>query len=291
MSKTVIATLQKIAAAKTGGHGACWLTIEGSDESKFWTRIEDDSIAKLLASNLEENFQIIYGPDDSIEYRCLAEGTLPLPTATIPAPPIAEAAKSAAKAANAEAAAGKNTSAIAAKPPAEKRKGKVTIEEYMALEPPTRIAEWDYQRTVAALSRITPPEFFNEKTQGGQKIKFLSWHRVVEIANRYTPGWEYRILETQIIPYSIKNKNGITETTACVAKVEVTIHCADGSVTRQQQGIQIFPVSGYGDASSIALSMAMRRAFAMHGLGLFLYGKAEVLGVEFDDAPSEDIEE
>ena len=288
MSKTVIATLQKIAPAKTGGYGACWLTIDGCDEAKLWTRIEDESIAKLLASNLGDPFQIIYGPDDSIEYRCLAEGTLPLPTATIPAPTIALEAVAAAAAKTLTPPSAKAPTQT--KAPAEKRKGKVTVEEYMALEPPTRIAEWDYQRTVAALSRITPPEFLKEKTQGGQTMKFLSWHRVVEIANRYTPGWEYRILETQIIPYSIKNKSGTTETTACIAKVEITIHCADGSVTRQQQGIEIFPISGYGDASSNALSMAMRRAFAMHGLGLFLYGKAEVLGVEFDDAGGEDVD-
>jgi len=279
------AKLVSIRPAKDGNGYAALLEAENEAQSK-WHRIAEGPVAQLMLSCAKGTPFIVRehdgGKTDFINVGP-EPGTLPFVTAS---PEV--------KIAQAEAAAGQNTSAISAKPPAQskppaaqQRKGKVTVEEYMALEPPTKIGEWDYQRTVAALSRITPPEFLKEKSQGGQTMKFLSWHRVVEIANRYTPGWEYKILDTQVIPHPIKKDANCM---ALITKVEVTIHCADGSVTRQQQGIELFPVSGYGDASSNALSMAMRRAFAMHGLGIWLYSKAEAMEVCFD-GPAMDAEE
>ena len=60
----------------------------------------------------------------------------------------------------------------------------------------------------------------------------------------------------------------------CVVTVRISIPCLEGTVMREATGIEPLDVKGYGDPSSNAESMALRRAAAKFGLGLYLYEKA-----------------
>jgi hypothetical protein len=48
---------------------------------------------------------------------------------------------------------------------------------------------------------------------------------------------------------------------------------AEGVIWREATGYEPLPVKGYGDPTSTAESMALRRAAAKIGLCLYLYGK------------------
>jgi hypothetical protein len=145
---------------------------------------------------------------------------------------------------------------------------------------PTRIGEFSFQQTVACLSRTLPDAFLKTKSQGGQTLHFITWYGAVAILNRYCPGWSYDIISTDVIAHPTKKDPSAT---ALLTKVAVTLNCSDGVVTRMQQGIELYPVSGYGDSSSNALSMAFRRCVAQFGLALHLYSKANVMPVDFED--------
>ena len=54
---------------------------------------------------------------------------------------------------------------------------------------------------------------------------------------------------------------------------EVSIVASDGVVTRQATGCEDDDKAGYGDPTSNAESMALRRAAAKFGLGLYLYDR------------------
>ena len=54
---------------------------------------------------------------------------------------------------------------------------------------------------------------------------------------------------------------------------EITVPTRHGDVVRQATGTEELEMSGYGDPTSNAESMAFRRACARFGLGLYLYGK------------------
>jgi hypothetical protein len=53
--------------------------------------------------------------------------------------------------------------------------------------------------------------------------------------------------------------------------VRLTIQCAEGTVYREATGQEDETLDSYGDSSSNAESMALRRASAKFGLGLALY--------------------
>jgi hypothetical protein len=53
----------------------------------------------------------------------------------------------------------------------------------------------------------------------------------------------------------------------------VSIPCAEGVVTREATGCEDADAKGYGDSSSNAEAMALKRAASKFGLGLYLYQK------------------
>jgi hypothetical protein len=56
-----------------------------------------------------------------------------------------------------------------------------------------------------------------------------------------------------------------------VVKATITIHGSDGSLSRSALGIEESDLDGWGDPTSNASSMALRRAAAIFGLALHLY--------------------
>jgi hypothetical protein len=58
-----------------------------------------------------------------------------------------------------------------------------------------------------------------------------------------------------------------------VDTARITIPCLEGAVWREATGTEDEELRGYGDPSSNAEAMALKRAAAKFGLGLYLYQK------------------
>lgn len=98
----------------------------------------------------------------------------------------------------------------------------------------------------------------NKKTGKTTNLKFASWYDIIRILEARAPGFEY-----DCFPHF---DNGKT-----VVRATITIHGEDGSLSRTALGIADSGIESWGDATSNASSMALRRAAAEFGLGLHLY--------------------
>ena len=119
---------------------------------------------------------------------------------------------------------------------------------------------------IALLSRPLPDELLKTKPRknksgGTINITFIEWHTAVRILDKYAPGWNYEIRSVTPVGGSV------------VVVARITIPCADGYVFREATGIEDEDLGGYGDPASNAEAMALKRAAAKFGLGLYLYKK------------------
>lgn len=117
---------------------------------------------------------------------------------------------------------------------------------------------------LADLSKPIAPAHLKEKTRGGAKLKYIPWHTAIKYLDYYAPGWKSEIR-------SIAWGEG-----RIVLTVRLIIAAAEGEFWREATGTEEEPEDGaqmYGDPSSNAESMALRRAAAKFGLGLYLYEK------------------
>jgi hypothetical protein len=113
------------------------------------------------------------------------------------------------------------------------------------------------------LSKPIPTRLLRTKTVGGQKIRFLPWYTAIKFLDLYAPGWSYEI----------RHVTGIGGKLIVVSRI--SIPCAEGVVYREATGQEDENVSGWGDSSSNAESMSLRRAAAKFGLALHLYDDAK----------------
>lgn len=97
--------------------------------------------------------------------------------------------------------------------------------------------------------------------KSGFKVDYIPWHKAINALNKYCPGWHWEITKVQPIGDHL------------VIVGRLTIETADGTVYREATGTERLDCSDYGDPSSNAESMALRRAAAKFGLGLYLYDK------------------
>lgn len=114
---------------------------------------------------------------------------------------------------------------------------------------------------IADLRKPIYAKHLGHKKQGGTDITYLPWYNAVRYLDLYAPGWSYRIVSV--------NQIGAL----CAVVAEVSIVASDGIVVRQATGCEDDNKAGYGDPTSNAESMALRRAAAKFGLGLYLYDK------------------
>jgi hypothetical protein len=112
---------------------------------------------------------------------------------------------------------------------------------------------------ITDLSKPIPSRLLKSKTVGGQKIHFLPWHSAIKFLDLYAPGWSYEI----------RHLAGIGGKLVLVSRI--SIPCLEGVVYREATGQESEDVDKYGDPSSNAESMSLRRAAAKFGLGLHLY--------------------
>lgn len=139
---------------------------------------------------------------------------------------------------------------------------------------PTAPAEWTIAQVQAALSRPLPESMLDSKSVQGTTIVYLSWPTIADILDKYCPGWNWEI-ETTFSPDRI------------FVLGRLAIPTADGVVTRSATGTETLKREkhdrktgaielcehAYGDPSSNAESMALRRCAAKFGLGRYLWKK------------------
>ncbi len=117
---------------------------------------------------------------------------------------------------------------------------------------------------LADLSKPIDARHLREKKRGGVTLKFIPWYTAVKYLDYFAPGWKSEIR-------SIVWGDG-----RIVLTVRLTIVAAEGECWREATGTEEEPDNGsqmYGDPSSNAESMALRRAAAKFGLGLNLYDR------------------
>ena len=132
----------------------------------------------------------------------------------------------------------------------------IEAEQDMVADPTLRSIE----DIIADLSRPVNPRRLRARKQGGKQITYLPWYQAVKYLDHYAPGWSYEVRSVT----TVGNAVAIT--------VRISIPCAEGIVWREAAGYELLNVKGYGDPTSNAESMALRRAAAKFGLCLYLYG-------------------
>ena len=114
---------------------------------------------------------------------------------------------------------------------------------------------------VKDLSKPVAKRHLRTRKQGGKEIQYIAWHDAVKYLDHYAPGWCYEVRSID----SIAGKLILT--------IRLSIPCLEGIVYREATGQEDETLETYGDSSSNAESMALRRACAKFGLGLSLYNQ------------------
>lgn len=111
------------------------------------------------------------------------------------------------------------------------------------------------------LSKPVANRHLRTRKQGGKELIYISWYDAVKYLDHYAPGWTYEVRRLD----SIAGKLILT--------IRLSIPALEGIVFREATGQEEEETTSYGDSSSNAESMALRRAAAKFGLGLYLYDK------------------
>jgi hypothetical protein len=128
---------------------------------------------------------------------------------------------------------------------------------------------------LADLSKPIPNKYLATRKQGGTTLMYLPWHTCCKLLDRCAPGWDY----------SITNIHTTNDRIFITAKI--TIRAAEGDISREATGTEVLKEEyfdkqsqtvkirelAYGDSSSNAESMALRRCAAKFGLARYLYEK------------------
>lgn len=109
------------------------------------------------------------------------------------------------------------------------------------------------------LSKPVAKRHLRTRKQGGKELTYISWYDAVKYLDHFAPGWCYEVRRID----SIAGKLILT--------IRLSIPCQEGIIYREATGQEEEETSSYGDSSSNAESMALRRAAAKFGLGLYLY--------------------
>lgn len=114
---------------------------------------------------------------------------------------------------------------------------------------------------VKDLSKPVAKRHLRTRKQGGKELTYISWYDAVKYLDHYAPGWNYEVRSMN----SVGGKLILT--------IRLSVPCLEGIVYREATGQEEEETTSYGDSSSNAESMALRRAAAKFGLGLYLYDK------------------
>lgn len=112
---------------------------------------------------------------------------------------------------------------------------------------------------VKDLSKPIAEKHLRKRRQGGKEISYLAWHDAVKYLDHFAPGWCYEIRAIESVAGKL------------IMIVRLSIPSLEGVTYREATGQEDETLDSYGDSSSNAESMALRRASAKFGLGLSLY--------------------
>lgn len=112
---------------------------------------------------------------------------------------------------------------------------------------------------VKDLSKPIAQKHLRKRRQGGKEITYLSWHDAVKYLDHFAPGWCYEIRTIESVAGKL------------IMIVRLSIPSSEGVVYREATGQEDEDLESYGNSSSNSESMALRRAAAKFGLGLYLY--------------------
>ena len=122
----------------------------------------------------------------------------------------------------------------------------------------------EFRRPIAEilsdLSQSIPSRFISTRRQGGAQIQYISWVNITKLLEYYAPGYDWNIS----ITYT-------GDRIYCIGKL--TIKAAEGDFVREATGNEMADTDKFGDPSSNAEAMALRRAAAKFGLGRQLWEK------------------
>ncbi|MEL4897978.1 Rad52/Rad22 family DNA repair protein [Crocosphaera sp. Alani8] len=130
------------------------------------------------------------------------------------------------------------------------------------------------------LAQPIPKDSISEKTLKGTKIEYISWYDLCDLLDEHCgiDGWEWSVKDvTQI-------SNRLTLTGV------LTIYGDDKSLTRMATGTEDVDCSSYGDPSSNAEAMALRRCCSKFGLGRDLWRKKSKLNGNYSETSRKVIE-
>lgn len=114
------------------------------------------------------------------------------------------------------------------------------------------------------LSKPVAARHLKTKKKGGATLTFIPWYHAIRYLDLYAPGWSSEV------------RSVIWGGARLVVTVRITIPAAEGPVWREATGTEEEPDEDermYGDPSSNAEAMALKRAAAKFGLGLYLYDR------------------
>jgi hypothetical protein len=112
---------------------------------------------------------------------------------------------------------------------------------------------------VKDLTKPVAKRHLRTRKQGGKELTYIAWHDAVKYLDHYAPGWCYEIRSLN----SVSGKLILT--------IRLSIPSLEGIIYREATGQEDENTDSWGDSSSNAESMALRRAAAKFGLGLYLY--------------------
>ena len=114
---------------------------------------------------------------------------------------------------------------------------------------------------VTDLSKPLAARHLKTRKQGGHELTYIEWHTAVRYLDFFAPGWSY----------AVKSVAQVGNLVTVVASI--SIPCLEGVVTREATGCEEADAKGYGDTVSNSEAMALKRAAAKFGLGLYIYQK------------------
>ena len=115
--------------------------------------------------------------------------------------------------------------------------------------------------TLAELSRPIDPRHLKTRQQGGMNLTYCPWHIIARHLHHRAPGWSWEV-------QSVQEVGG-----AVVVTGRLTIPTASGDLLFYS-GIASEPLesASKAPAAEVAASSCLRRAAALAGLGLELWG-------------------
>ena len=115
--------------------------------------------------------------------------------------------------------------------------------------------------TVAELSRPIDPRHLKTRQQGGMNLTYCPWHISARHLHHRAPGWSWEV-------QSVQEVGG-----AVVVTGRLTIPTADGDLLHYSAvASEPLESASKAPAAEVAASSCLRRAAALAGLGLELWG-------------------